>query len=374
MAKISRIPRVLPQPVLSFTCNLMRDDSLDELLRIQPYRYSGTWLIGAATRAIDRFAPDVERIFQPAREHVGGTIHFNLEKKPDLIAARPRGSRKLRLRNYIHRPQLIDLGTKIIFDVRSDDYFNWSHQVNLFLSLALAARSRVEEPITVVLPSHMPKTAFDLYKHFGFDTISTDGPLKARNFRWEVSNRQVVSSARPQLIARFMSEHDHDPAVFPSFDLPMKVFLARRGTRSLSNEHEIEDLLTARGFSKVYTESLSVPEQFALFRQAEQVVAIHGAGLAPLQYRSPSKSGMQLIELSPPGIMTRWFGMMCEQVGGKYIAVRGRLKPEYVDGFYAPEFSEKYCNDNFEVDPKSLEVALQMVGSIYHVMAEVSTP
>jgi Glycosyltransferase 61 len=338
-------------------------ESFDETLQIQPYRYAGTWLIGASTRAIDRFVPDVERIFQPAREHIGGTIHFHLGQQPGLIRARSAGTRKLRLRNFIHQPRLIALGDRILFDVRADNYFNWSHQVNFFLTLALAARSHVDEPVTIVLPSRMPRVALDLYQQFGFDVVSTDGPVKGRNFHWEVSDRQVVSSGRPQLIAPFMSRHDEDPAVFPSFDLPAKVFLARRGTRSLLNEGEIEELLAQDGFSKVYAEDLSVPQQFALFRQAEHVVAIHGAGLAPLEYRSPSKPGMRLIELAPPGIMTRWFGIMCEQVGGKYIAVRGRLKPEYVSDFYAPTFSEKYCNDDFEIDPKSLEVALEMIES-----------
>jgi hypothetical protein len=44
-------------------------------------------------------------------------------------------------------------------------------------------------------------------------------------------------------------------------------------------------------------------------------------------------------------------------------AVRGRLKPEYISEFYVPTLSEKYCNDNFEIDPKSLEVALEMIES-----------
>jgi hypothetical protein len=218
--------------------------------------------------------------------------------------------------------------------------------------------------MTVVLPGGMPKIAFDLYKQFGFQMVSTDGPVRGRNFGWEVSHTQVVASGRPQLIAPFMAERDSDSVVFPSFDLPRKVFLSRRGTRSLSNEPEIQKLLSKRGFTKVYAEDLSVPRQFALFRQAEQIVGIHGAGLAPLEYRSPSKPGLHLIELAPVGIMTRWFGMMCEQVGGKYVAVRGRLKPEYIHGLYAEEFFEKYCNDNFEIDPKSLEVAFDIIESI----------
>jgi hypothetical protein len=335
----------------------------NEILEIPPYHYAGTWLIGATTHAVDRFIADVERIFLPEQDHVGGTINFSLSGSPVQIGPTDPGSRKLRMKYRIRSPRSIDLGDKIFFDVRANSYFNWSHQVNFFLSLALAARSRVEAPITIILPGRMPRAAFDLYRQFGFEVVSTDGAINGRNFGWSVSHIEVVPSGRRQLIGGFMSRHQDDAAVFPSFDLPAKVFLSRRGTRSLTNEAEIDDVLSARGFSKVYAEDLGVPEQFALLRQADEVVAIHGAGLAPLQYRSLSRRPIRLIELAPAGIVTRWFGIMCEQVGGKYIAVRGRLKPEYVEGLYASEPFEKYCDDNFHVDPKSLEVAFDMIGT-----------
>jgi capsular polysaccharide biosynthesis protein len=160
-----------------------------------------------------------------------------------------------------------------------------------------------------------------------------------------------------------MSRHDSNQDVFPTYDLPTNVFLSRRGTRALTNEAAIEALLSARGFVKVYAEDLSLPEQFALFRQAEEIVGIHGAGLAPLQYRSPSSPALRFVELAPIGIMTRWFGIMCEQVGGKYAAVRGRIRPEYVPHLYRDEPYLKDANDSFEVDPKSLEKALEIVRS-----------
>jgi hypothetical protein len=135
----------------------------------------------------------------------------------------------------------------------------------------------------------MPRAAFALYRQFGFDVISTDGPIRGRNFGWSVSHIEVVPSGRPQLIAPFMSKHDCDAEVFPSFDLPANVFLPRRGTRSLTNEAEIYSLLSAQGFEKVYSEDLTVPQQFALLRQADRIVAVHGAGLAPLEYRSSTR-------------------------------------------------------------------------------------
>jgi hypothetical protein len=100
-------------------------------LQIEPYRYSSSWLIGASTHAIDRFIPDVERIFQPAGEHVGGTITFRLDSVPSPLPA-PRRSWKRRLINRLLPPPSIDLGDTICFDVRDNGYFNWSHQVNYF--------------------------------------------------------------------------------------------------------------------------------------------------------------------------------------------------------------------------------------------------
>lgn len=342
----------------------MANTFVNEVIEIKPYRHSAYWLVGASTHAIDRFIGDVERIFVPAKDHIGGTIEFDLSKDSLLVPGIKRTSRRIRYKNLMLKPPLIELGDRIIFDIRSNDYFNWSHQVNYFLTVALAARSLIDNArVTIVTPSQMPSMVKDLYALFGFDVVSTDGPVKARHLQWCVSHGQVVHSGRPQLTRAFMSEHDADSRTFPSFDLPTKVFLARRGTRSLSNHHEIEDLLTAMGFTTIYAEDLSVPQQFALFRQADEVVGIHGAGLAPLEFRSPSKSPIRLIELAPAGIVTRWFGIMCEQIGGKYVAVRGRLKPEYIQGLYSDELFEKYCNDNFEIDPKSLEVALDIVRS-----------
>jgi len=341
----------------------MSSDFASLKIDVEPYRYSSSWLIGASTHAIDRFVADVERIYQPPAEHAGGRIEFSLTNKPVVAFAKKRSSRKLRLLNRLRPPPLIDLGDVTFFDIREDDYFNWSHQVNFFLTLALGARSAADVSVVIVMSQGMPQQAADLYGQFGFEILSTDGPVRGRQLHWSVSHRQVVPSARRQLIAEFMREHDSDPVAFPTFELPRKVFLARRGSRSLSNEREVETVLSDHGFVKVYAEGLTVPQQFALFRQATDVVGIHGAGLAPMQYRSPSAPPLIFVELAPAGIVTRWFGIMCEQVGGHYIAVRVRIKPEYVEGLYADEPFLSYCNDRFEVDPRSVDVALEMIAS-----------
>jgi len=70
----------------------------------------------------------------------------------------------------------------------------------------------------------MPSAAFALYRQFGFDVISTDGPIRGRNFGWSVSHIEVVPSGRPQLIAPFMSKHDCDAEVFLPSIFPRMYF------------------------------------------------------------------------------------------------------------------------------------------------------
>jgi hypothetical protein len=52
---------------------------------------------------------------------------------------------------------------------------------------------------------------------------------------------------------------------------------------------------------------------------------------------------------------------MADQIGAKYVAVRGRLKKEFIDGAY--DFRQpylKYSLSSFEVDADSLEAAFEL--------------
>jgi hypothetical protein len=308
-------------------------------------------MIGASTHAIDRIVPHVERIWIPEIVHgFGGFVRFGLSGRVTAPAIK-RTSRRLRLLNRIRPPAPVDLDEHVFFDARHDDYFNWSHQANFYLSLALAARKWVERDVVIVLPLGMPPITFELYRLFGFEAIATDGPVTGRQCSWSVSHWEAVNCGRKILVP--------DDYELPSHDTPKKVFIARRGSRSIMNEAEVEAALP--GYTKVFTEKLSAAEQFALFQNATHVVSVHGAALAPMQYRPSTEPPLRLVEIAPAAMMTRWFAIMCDQIGGKYIQVRGRFKPQYIPHLYRNEPYVVHTNDNFEVDPKSLQVALEMI-------------
>jgi capsular polysaccharide biosynthesis protein len=97
---------------------------------------------------------------------------------------------------------------------------------------------------------------------------------------------------------------------------PRRIFISRRNAshRTLANELQIEALLVAHGFETHLMEDYPLALQARLVREAEIVVATHGAGLANLIFARP---GTQVIEIVPPGRFnfacypkrTRFFGL-----------------------------------------------------------------
>jgi len=75
-----------------------------------------------------------------------------------------------------------------------------------------------------------------------------------------------------------------------------KIFISRAATRvrRLVHENDIWNRLQARGFERLFLETMSWEEQIAAFTAAETVVAPHGAGLANLVFCHP---GTRVIEL-----------------------------------------------------------------------------
>ena len=79
-----------------------------------------------------------------------------------------------------------------------------------------------------------------------------------------------------------------------------RIFISRRKskTRKLANETELEQLLHWHGFETHCLEDYSLAKQALLLREAEIIVATHGAGLANLLFARP---GTQVIEVCPTG-------------------------------------------------------------------------
>jgi capsular polysaccharide biosynthesis protein len=117
--------------------------------------------------------------------------------------------------------------------------------------------------------------------------------------------------------------------------LPGRVYVDRRGTRlrPLLNEDEVIDRLRPAGFVAVRPETLSQADQVRLFRDAEAIVAPHGAGLTNLGYCRP---GTRVLELHMDGYVNWCFRRLAAVRGLRYDCVLGRAVDPWTDGMENP--------------------------------------
>ena len=116
------------------------------------------------------------------------------------------------------------------------------------------------------------------------------------------------------------------PVTSPSGDLPRRFHIDRQGTanRPLSNEAEVIAALARFGVVPVRLEGMTVAAQAALFRQAELIVAPHGAGLTNLVFAPP---GCAVVELQMDAYANWCFRRLAALGGLDYDCVIGRATP-----------------------------------------------
>jgi hypothetical protein len=81
-----------------------------------------------------------------------------------------------------------------------------------------------------------------------------------------------------------------------TIDTPRRFYIIREGfTRGVVNESELREFLRRRGWSLIAPEKLTIPDQIALFKNAEAVIGIHGSALTNLLWSSPGSTAIELV-------------------------------------------------------------------------------
>ena len=119
---------------------------------------------------------------------------------------------------------------------------------------------------------------------------------------------------------------------------PRRVYIDRRGSgnRRLVNEDELIPRLERMGFVPVRPEQHTLMEQIALFRQADCVVAPHGAGLANLVFASPR---CRVVELQMDRYLNWCFRVIVALGGQPYDCVIGRQVPQVSGTIHAQRWA-----------------------------------
>ena len=106
-------------------------------------------------------------------------------------------------------------------------------------------------------------------------------------------------------------------------DSDVRLFIGRPPTsgRAVRNQGLLQTALDARSFRTVDPGSLSWTGQVELFRCARVVVAVHGAAVTNILYRSPQP--LTLIELRSPVMDADMYEQMARELGFDYVPVVG---------------------------------------------------
>lgn len=326
---------------------------------IPPYDLAAGRLVTARSYLIDRITPACEIVHLPPRTLPGATLGLTLGpatvQRPKTRGALSRFKRP--------RPARDIPKDRILIDLRGHTPQNWAHFLNnhLPLTFCLSDKAGIEPArLLAVLPADTPLYILGAAKVFGLDTLCSDATISGQVLQFDIAPWIAVRNLRHRWaqLPWPSGKLAQNPRDTP---LPQDIFLSRRGTRTLLNEDEVADFLSQRGFHLVYAEDHTAADQIRLITQARRIVAIHGAGLAPLLYRAPDGPKAHLIELMPCGHMTDVYRVMAQQVGVDWIGVRGRIKPEYIAPAYAfTDGFSAFSLDPFHIDVHSLDAAFAM--------------
>ncbi|WMS42217.1 glycosyltransferase family 61 protein [Acuticoccus sp. MNP-M23] len=176
-----------------------------------------------------------------------------------------------------------------------------------------------------VMFGEMPPYAAYVQRH-----CAPDVTILAENRHYHFRTLYLFNTcANPQGHPFFYMNQMARDAVIPAVttDLPAgpkgrRIYMSRFATerRRLLNERALADRLAARGFEILEMSALAPEAQLAAVREAECIVAPHGAALASVVAATP---GTKVVELFNPLKGTAVYGGMAGAVGAPYTPVFG---------------------------------------------------
>ena len=253
------------------------------------------FIVGGRSYLTDRAVPLNEILFIPPRRFP--KERSSLVFKGDVSTSVGHGGRRARLLGRLRAP--IDLPRDDPYmDLRTFGVSNWSHALNNAIPAAIKARDQVHEAggrnLSLVLPSPSPGRVIEFLRELGFPILTTNDRVRGSFVEFTPISGELIHGSSREWLSPHMSMI-RSIAGRQSPDLPRRFFLDRRKGRHLLNGDAVRQELLRRGFVTVYPEDLSLQDQLSLFMGAEDIVAIHGAGLAPILYRTPEDGPFRFV-------------------------------------------------------------------------------
>jgi hypothetical protein len=301
------------------------------------------------TRLAHAWEPRILEIAHPA-EH--------LHRRSIEISVREASTRSLgiRFRNpykrlYQKYAAPIQHRDGYLFDTRYEVDGNIAHILGCIAIKALLAR-RSYPNITLILRENPHKMAIEAYRLLGFPILCTNRDVEGNLIILSEQNDE------PDFEPFYQTEFGQFEFEGYTAETPERVFLARRGTRSIINQGEIEQLLSKYGFTTLYFEDYSMAEQWSIARNAKAVVGIHGAALKNLVFNNQA---VKLIELFHPGYVVDIYRRDNAVSGGSWCGVSGQFPGNIIQKLEVEQDARSFALSRLTIDPISLQKALDEI-------------
>ena len=328
-----------------------------------------TRVFAHATRMSDFASPEIERILKPASELRQHTVTIEVrsgnsltaaENHPVPTAAYPRLKHEIKSRLHQATP-VVNLGDQYGLDMRFRFLGNYAHLIHDVIGPVRLIERTLEadanaptRPVHVIMPKNAPPLAKKVLDFAGIPTLATDGAVTGD-----------LISITQELNLTLLSHLRRQPVEAWSTPTPERVFVARRGARSIENMEAVTRFLADQGFTRIYMEDLAIGEQWSTLAFAKEIVGIHGAGLANLGFSIHNDAAQtprfRLVELFSPGFSSSCFRDYAGVLDGRWVGVRGRITPEVVQELDILDRPRAHENACFTVDLDSLSEALEYV-------------
>jgi capsular polysaccharide biosynthesis protein len=191
----------------------------------------------------------------------------------------------------------------------ANNYHHWMIDLLPRIGTVLRAGYALSDFDTVVVNHSNAPFQLATLEHLGIDrsrVVAPDPGVCLQADELVVPSLKPSNEAVPSEDIRFL--RDSFLGKTPRPRPKRRLFLSRRDAqmRRLTNETELAEILGEHGIETITPGSLSVPEQAALFADAELVIG-NGAGLANLAFATP---GARVLELATPRWLTVYHWMI----------------------------------------------------------------
>ncbi len=245
----------------------------------------------------------------------------------------------------------IQMDEEYIYDSRYETDGNIAHIIGCVAAKVLVAK-QICPKITVILRENPTNRALNAYKLLGLPVLCTNKNVQGQLV---IASSHIDGDFEPLYRSLF------GELAFEGYNkqTPERVFISRKGTRSLINENEVEQTLKEYGFWKVYFEDIPVSEQWSITKNAKAIVGLHGAALFSLVF---NRNAVKLVELFHPGYVVNGYRHYTNAIGGTWCGVTGQLPKNIITELDVKQNARSFALLPTKIDITSLRMALDYMG------------